>query len=85
LERCGPETQRTFGFTGTEFIEGTLWERRLIDPAVMPVPWRPASSRGSMNELCCHSALRSSAWQFSGSEDAGAPLTGLDVRRTVEN
>jgi hypothetical protein len=85
LERCGPETQRTFGFTGIEFIEGILRKRRLIDPAVMPVPWRPASSRGSMNELCCHSALRSSAWQFSGSEDAGAPLTGLDVRRTVEN
>jgi hypothetical protein len=42
LERCGPETQRTFGFTGIEFIEGTLWERRLIDPAATPVAVAPS-------------------------------------------
>jgi len=37
LERCDPGTLGTFGFIGAEFMEGTLWERRLIDPAATPV------------------------------------------------
>jgi hypothetical protein len=37
LERCDPEPQSTFTFTGAEFMEGTLRKRRLIDPAATPI------------------------------------------------